>query len=544
MISTLLAPLLAWTGVMISLYLAFNPWTLKSMEMPGPARQLRQATLTGEGFYTFHQFAISSLQRFISRFILMDEVTTSSSPLRPRKKRIPFRNRVTLPSFGIERYLNVDAFETVFLLAQGYTTLALFLSFLSSGKSAFLEVSLSANDASGLPLLPVIWFTTSFLSAAIFFGITLDREKSFGRPEASVREVFSDLTIDLWLFVIFEMLFLTSGAMNQFSSVWLSINLAGLMLYSCTRGVLFTATTVSFLCQLVVFFSMSSYQSAIAGLLAITMLWTTQYKFARAHGMGPLLPTVQTRRFSWVYFISAHMAAPIVFFLVSHGARPYYYLILLVFAVIPLTNSVMDWFSVAITRYLMEETKRRARSIRALLLYLFIDAGITIALVLIMLFLILSIIVHMNRVQQDFSGSILVPVLPILRVLKNDPLSSEIGWLTFMLLMTVIPTLIHYLIVWFSIGIWTTSRMIIAIDRRFGLSLWRDEISGEVNWDKLQAAASLHTAMLLLIIWFVGAGLWIALLGLEILLRADVVTVWRALIDVAAVYCEWLSGIR
>src|SRR5262245_23222639 len=126
MTSTLLMPLLAWTGLMVSLHFSFNPWTLKSMENSGPARRLRQATLAGEGFYGFHQFTITLLQRLISRFVLMDEAMVSAHESRPANKRVrPASTRAPSKSFRITTYLNVDAFETTFLLAQGYTTLSL-----------------------------------------------------------------------------------------------------------------------------------------------------------------------------------------------------------------------------------------------------------------------------------------------------------------------------------------------------------------------------------------------------------------------------------
>jgi hypothetical protein len=212
-----------------------------------------------------------------------------------------------------------------------------------------------------------------------------------------------------------------------------------------------------------------------------------------------------------------------------------------VFVLLPLISSVMDWISISITRYLMDEIKTKAKSIRTLLAYLLIDAVVAILLFFVTLLLVLTLFVFNNRLYAGLDYPMLIPIASVLDSLKENPLAPEITWLTFLLTMTVIPTLLHYLIVWFSIGIWTTGQIMVAIDRRFGLRLWMDEISGEVNWDKLQAAASLHTAMLLTIVWFVGVGLLVILLAFEVLLGTGAETVWRRGIDAAKNYCDWLA---
>lgn len=153
-----------------------------------------------------------------------------------------------------------------------------------------------------------------------------------------------------------------------------------------------------------------------------------------------------------------------------------------------------------------------------------------------------GLFVFNNGMYAGYDKPMLIPIASILDSLKKNPLAPEIAWLTFMLAMTVIPTLLHYLVVWFSIGIWTSGEIMAAIDRRFRLRLWIDEVSGEVNWDKLQAAASLHTAMLLTIVWFVGVGLLVIMLALEILVGTGAETIWRTTIDAAKDYCDWLSA--
>ncbi len=527
---------------MVTLYLAFNPWTLKSMEMPGPARRLRQATLASGGFYSFHRFTITYLQRLISKFVLMDEaIVFSSTKAHPvdKKNYFTFFKKETPKPFRLTTYLNVDAFETTFLLAQGYTTLSLFLSFLLSGKAVLVVVNptfLNQNVTS--PTFLLTWFILSFLCAALYYSVVIDNSKHSDKLGASLLNSFIGEANQFSLIIIFFGLFFYGAALNQFNPVWLSISLAGIVLYSCSRGVSYSVTFVSLICQIVVFFTAGS---PIVGLLTAAFLFAAQYKFARAHGLGPRLPTVQTRSFSWVYFLSLHMAAPIFTFVKSGPVGPYY-LILLVFLFLPVINAIMDWLSMAITRYLMEETIVRARAIRTLLFYLLVDAAVALFLLLVMFFLILTLFVHINEIQKGYENAFSIPIIPLLETLNDDPFAPEVRWLTFMLAMTVVPTLLHYLIVWFSIGIWTAGRVIATIDKRFSLRLWLDEVSGEVNWDKLQAAASLHTAMLLTIIWFVGAGLWIAILLLELMFRTEILTLWHLLIEAAKRYCAWLSG--
>jgi hypothetical protein len=486
---------------------------------------------------------VTSLQKFISRFILIDEaIVFSRQPHASTKKRLfkktHSQNHATKSS-RLMTYLNVDAFETTFLLAQGYTTLSLFMSFLLSRDIVFFDMTpLSDRQIAGTALSSILWLLTSFVSISIAASILRDGLNYRVREDASVMVSFSGMAFELYLLYLFSWLFLHVLALNPDNvSLILSISTAAIILYGCSKSVLFVATVISCICQTIVI-KISGW--SIPGFLALSILWAALYKFARAHGMGPLLPTVQTRRFSWGYFISAHMAAPILLFGISRTAGVYY-LILLVFVLLPLINSIMDWLSISITRYLMDEIKTKAKSIRALLVYLLIDAVVAILLFFVTLLLVLTLFVFNNGMHAGLDNPMLIPIASILDSLKKNPLAPEIAWLTFLLTMTVVPTLLHYLIVWFSIGIWTTGQIMAAIDRRFGLRLWIDQISGEVDWDKLQAAASLHTAMLLTIVWFVGVGLLVILLALEVLIGAGAEAAWRMAIDAARYYCDWLA---
>jgi hypothetical protein len=314
----LLAPLSAWTGLMVSLYLAFNPWTLRSMEKPGPAQRLRQATLARGGFYQFHQFTVTSLQKLISRFILMDEAIVSShqsgAPTNKRLlKKFGSKNHATKSS-RLLTYLNVDAFETTFLLAQGYTTLSLFMSFILSGNIVLfgmtpLGMILRSNEqVAGTALSSILWLLTSFMSITVVAPILRDGLKYRNRENADATISLSGMGFEIYLLTLFSILFPLTLALNRENALWMVyISTAAIILYGCSRSVLFVATVTSCICQMIVI-GISGW--SIPSFLALSILWVALYKFARAHGMGPLLPSVQTRRFSWGYFISTHMAAP------------------------------------------------------------------------------------------------------------------------------------------------------------------------------------------------------------------------------------------
>ncbi len=332
MTSVLLAPLLAWTGLMVSLYLAFNPWTLKSMERPGPAQRLRQATLAGGGFYRFHQFSVTSLQRLISRFILMDEGIVSSHQSSARLDNRFFRKirpKIhALKSSRLATYLNVDAFETTFLLAQGYTTLSLFLSFILSGNIVLFDMNPpSRGQIAGTALSSILWLLTSFVSITVVASILRSGLNYRMRDDANILESFSGMMLELLFLTTLAGYLFSVLALNPDNAIWmLSISLAAIVLYGCSRGVLYLATIISCICQTIVI-KISGW--SIPCIVALSILWPALYKFARAHGVGPLLPTVQTRRFSWGYFISAHMAAPILAFAISRTAGAYYRFFLL-----------------------------------------------------------------------------------------------------------------------------------------------------------------------------------------------------------------------
>jgi len=115
-------------------------------------------------------------------------------------------------------------------------------------------------------------------------------------------------------------------------------------------------------------------------------------------------------------------------------------------AILPLTNGALNWISLAITRGLLYAIRSGRRSGLWALAWALLD----MVLVLLFLFTIASLITLLlsgiNAATVYWVGAPLLDLRLLFDKLALEPLAADLGWLYFMLLSTLIPTLVHFLI--------------------------------------------------------------------------------------------------
>lgn len=111
--------------------------------------------------------------------------------------------------------------------------------------------------------------------------------------------------------------------------------------------------------------------------------------------------------------------------------------------ILPLLNALLDYISLKVSLFMAKKVLRDA-SILKVLFHLLVDTLIAIAfLYMLALFLYFSI---------DFLNGFIDKKIPIHEIflgetgIKNEPFNLQSGWITFMLMSTLVPTFMHFII--------------------------------------------------------------------------------------------------
>jgi len=113
------------------------------------------------------------------------------------------------------------------------------------------------------------------------------------------------------------------------------------------------------------------------------------------------------------------------------------YIISLFLALLPLTNSLLDYISLKISKYMSEQIMQD-NTILTVLLHLLADLIIAIILLL-----SLALFLHFSVELLNMFLDEPIPMKEMLIATWNDPFSVKNGWITFMLFSTLLPTFVH-----------------------------------------------------------------------------------------------------
>ncbi len=164
---------------------------------------------------------------------------------------------------------------------------------------------------------------------------------------------------------------------------------------------------------------------------------------------------------------------------------------------LPMANAVLDWSSLGVTRGLLYAISRGHH--RGLVALGF--AGLDILLALVFLFLIASLTILLlsllNLATVAWGGQPLLNLQLLLDGLALEPGALEFGWIHFMMLSTLIPTLIHFFVAGFAVVLLLPECL-----RRWILLGWRkSEVVRMVAFGWISLAPLLALAGPALLLW-------------------------------------------
>jgi hypothetical protein len=127
------------------------------------------------------------------------------------------------------------------------------------------------------------------------------------------------------------------------------------------------------------------------------------------------------------------------------------YMIYLLFLILlPLVNAPLDWLSLGVTRGLLQAVRTGRHSSHRALGFALADLG----LALVFLFLITAVLVGVTALGNSVSGKTLVDIGGILQDVRCAPAKVDHWWIYFMLLSTLVPTLIHFALAGGAATLW------------------------------------------------------------------------------------------
>jgi hypothetical protein len=183
---------------------------------------------------------------------------------------------------------------------------------------------------------------------------------------------------------------------------------------------------------------------ALAGVVAIVYLQMTMDRFGRL-GLFYLLYGI-----SMFLTLGAlgHYARPLN--LDSQGAKTF----LIFLALLPLTNSIFDWLSLAATRRLLCHVAEGKLSNAQVAAKALTSLVIGIALLVALAMTCTAAVQTMNLLSQSNGGPQFLDVAWLLQRLHTAPNDPAVWWVYFTLFSTMLPTLVHVLVASASFVTW------------------------------------------------------------------------------------------
>ena len=202
-------------------------------------------------------------------------------------------------------------------------------------------------------------------------------------------------------------------------------------------------------------------------------------------------------------------------------------LLLPVFLVLlPSANAALDWLSLGFTRGFLYAIERRHHTGLVALSFAGLDIVLALAFLFGIAFLTTLLLSLLNLATVAWGGSPLLDLQLLFNGLAQEPGALEFAWIHFMMLSTLIPTLIHFLVAGFA------AVLVLPEGRR----RWILD-----NWDSKNPHKD-KDAHLMAFVW-VSLAPVLALLGPSLLLWVlyELITAWGGIIGQSLL--AWAHGI-
>lgn len=150
-----------------------------------------------------------------------------------------------------------------------------------------------------------------------------------------------------------------------------------------------------------------------------------------------------------------------------------YMALLLFWLVLPLVNAPLDWLSLGVTRGLLQTARAGHHGGWSALGFGLLD----LVFALVFLFLIAAVLVVATAWGNVVAGKTLVDLGVIFAGLRADPWSVNHWWVYFMMLSTLVPTLVHFALAGGAATLWLPQR-------------WREQIAHNLAQNHYKTSAA------------------------------------------------------
>jgi len=158
---------------------------------------------------------------------------------------------------------------------------------------------------------------------------------------------------------------------------------------------------------------------------------------------------------SWFWLVYSVLLLMLSYISLYYFHTPDYMVMLLFWLVLPLVNAPLDWLSLGVTRGLLQAVRAQKHGGWRTLGWGLLD----LVLALGFLFLIAAVLVVATALGNVVAGQTLVDLGAIFTELRDNPWSVNHRWVYFMLLSTLVPTLIHFALAGGAATLWLPQRL-------------------------------------------------------------------------------------
>ncbi|GJL76774.1 hypothetical protein [Nitrosomonas sp.] len=180
---------------------------------------------------------------------------------------------------------------------------------------------------------------------------------------------------------------------------------------------------------------------AVAAAVAFAAAVAVAVMLIRAHIKRPHI----IRTF-WVIvnLFYVNSAAMLIIWLLNQGVDSRNFILVVFIVLLPLINAFMDWLSLGFTRGFLYAIRQRTHHGGIALLFVVLDVLLALAFLTAIVSLTILLLAVINAAAMHWSGQLFMDLQVLFDGLAKNPLSLDYSWIHFMMLSTLIPTLIHF----------------------------------------------------------------------------------------------------
>ena len=204
----------------------------------------------------------------------------------------------------------------------------------------------------------------------------------------------------------------------------------------------FTSNEAFTVAEAIAAFGMFAFSVAVVGVIIVLLGALQQWSGNR-------------NKFGWFWLFYTLLFMVLGYASLAYVQNSEYMVMLLFWLVLPLVNAPLDWLSLGVTRGLLQAVRAQKHGGWRTLGWGLLDLVFALGF----LFLIAAVLVVATALGNVVAGKTLVDLEAIFTGLRDDPWSVNHWWVYFMLLSTLVPTLIHFALAGGAATLWLPQRL-------------------------------------------------------------------------------------